>query len=163
MTCDALGSNLGDRAALLRRAASAIAAAVGPIEAQSAVYETPPMYITDQPPFLNAAVRVRTDLTPHAALAALLTIERDLGRARSQRFGPRLIDLDLLLYDDLILDADDLTLPHPRLTERRFALAPLADIAPTWRHPRLGLTASALLSACPDPSPLTLAAPTILP
>jgi 2-amino-4-hydroxy-6-hydroxymethyldihydropteridine diphosphokinase len=159
IACVALGSNLGDRLDTLQRAAAAIAARVGVIEAQSAVYETPPMYITDQPPFLNAALRVRTALTPRTLLEALLSIERDLGRdregAHGQRFGPRPIDLDLLLVEGEVDTTPSLQLPHPRMVERRFVLAPLAEVAPNWLHPTLGRNVRDLLASCPDPSPVT--------
>jgi 2-amino-4-hydroxy-6-hydroxymethyldihydropteridine diphosphokinase len=125
----ALGANLGDRIASLRGAVERLRDAVT-IERLSSVYETEPAYVLDQPRFLNMALRGRTALDPHALLAALKRIERDMGRAAGPRFGPRLIDLDILLYDDLALATADLTIPHPRMAERPFVLAPLAEIAP---------------------------------
>src|SRR5574337_586153 len=108
----ALGSNLGDRAANLRRALESLAPAFT-VEAVSRVYESEPMYVTAQPKSLNMVCRALTSLLPHEALGALKLLERSLGREPSVRFGPRLIDLDLLFYADLILDTPDLRLPHP--------------------------------------------------
>lgn len=127
-----LGSNLGDREAALRGALELLAAEPGvELVAVSAFRETEPVGLVDQPPFLNAAAAVETELGPHALLQRLLAIERALGRRRTgPRFGPRTIDLDLLLYGDLVLDGPRLTLPHPRLHERRFALEPLAELDP---------------------------------
>jgi 2-amino-4-hydroxy-6-hydroxymethyldihydropteridine diphosphokinase len=121
-----LGSNLGDRVANVRRAL----AEVEPARA-SRLLETDPVGYVDQPRFVNAVALVETDLAPRGLLDRLLEIERDLGRTRDgPRFGPRTIDLDLLLYDDLVLDEPGLTIPHPRMHERRFVLEPLAEIAP---------------------------------
>lgn len=100
------------------------------VEAVSALYETPPWGNTDQPRFLNAAVRIETDLEPRAFLDAILSVERELGRERAERWGPRLIDIDILLYGDRAIDEPGLAIPHPRLAERVFALAPLVDVAP---------------------------------
>jgi 2-amino-4-hydroxy-6-hydroxymethyldihydropteridine diphosphokinase len=135
----ALGSNLGDRRANLRRAVEQLEAQVT-IERVSSLYETEPAYVLDQPRFLNAALRGRTRLAPAELLAFLKEIERDLGRQTGLRFGPRLIDLDILLYDDLALVSDALTIPHPRMAERPFVLVPLAEIAPAlippgWTQP----------------------------
>jgi 2-amino-4-hydroxy-6-hydroxymethyldihydropteridine diphosphokinase len=142
----ALGSNLGDRAAALH-AAVAHLEAIMDHPTYSSVYETDPVGYADQGPFLNAAVGGFTTLTPQALLGALLRIEHELGRARSFPNAPRTIDLDLLLYAERILDTPSLTLPHPRMHERAFVLAPLADIAPELRHPRLGRTIAELYAA----------------
>lgn len=130
----ALGSNLGDRRANLASAVEQLRAQVA-IEAISSLYETKPAYLRDQPLYLNAALCGRTQLEPLALLAFLKQIERDLGRVAGPRFGPRVIDLDILLYDDLVLDTDELTIPHLRMAERPFVLVPLAEIAPGLAPP----------------------------
>lgn len=130
----AIGSNLGDRRANLAAAIERLRQHVA-AEEISAVYESEPAYVEDQPRFLNAVLRGRTRLDPHALLAFVKGIERDLGRAPGPRFGPRLIDIDILLYDELALDADALTIPHPRMAERPFVLVPLAEIAPSLVPP----------------------------
>jgi 2-amino-4-hydroxy-6-hydroxymethyldihydropteridine diphosphokinase len=122
-----LGSNLGDRGENLPRALERLGAA-----RVSTIRETDPVGVTEQPRFLNAVAELETDLPPRALLDRLLEIERDLGRDREseERWGPRAIDLDLLLYDDEVIDEPGLTVPHPRLAERRFVLEPLAELAP---------------------------------
>ncbi len=143
-----LGSNLGDRAALLRAALEALAPFVRVMRVSS-VCETAPMYVENQPSFYNLACRAQTRLPPVALLHELKQIERDLGRAPGPRYGPRVVDLDLLLYDDLVLASDALTLPHPRMLERAFVLAPLAEIAPELRHPVARKTIAVLAAALP--------------
>ncbi|MHB8631792.1 MAG: 2-amino-4-hydroxy-6-hydroxymethyldihydropteridine diphosphokinase [Candidatus Limnocylindria bacterium] len=145
----ALGANLGDRRATLRGAVSALGG-LGRLCAVSRLWETGPMYVTDQPPFLNAVVAVDVaDSGPAALVGELQRIERDLGRVAGRRFGPRAIDLDLLLIagSKAVTRDGDVVVPHPRLVERRFALAPLADIAPGEIEPRTGRTIGALLAA----------------
>jgi 2-amino-4-hydroxy-6-hydroxymethyldihydropteridine diphosphokinase len=122
-----LGANLGDREAAIRAAAATL-----PASRLSAIRETEPWGYGDQPPFLNAAAEVETELPPRAFLDRLLEIERSLGRRRDgPRWGPRSIDLDLLLYGDEVVDEPGLTVPHPRLSERVFVLEPLAELAPS--------------------------------
>jgi 2-amino-4-hydroxy-6-hydroxymethyldihydropteridine diphosphokinase len=125
----ALGSNLGDRRAHLAEAVARLGEQLV-VEALSSLYETEPAYVEDQPRFLNAALRGRTTLDPEALLGFAKRVESELGRVAGQRFGPRVVDIDLLLYDQLVLDTPTLTLPHPRMAERRFVLAPLAELAP---------------------------------
>lgn len=144
----ALGSNLGDRSAQLA-AAQARLSAIADIEKRSRIYETAPKYVTDQPAFLNMAILARTDLAPLALLAATQSIEKALGRIPGQRFGPRAIDLDILFYGNEAIDLPELTVPHPRIAERRFALQPLNDIAARFRHPVTGQSVSDMLAALP--------------
>lgn len=145
----ALGANLGDRAVSLRAAIEQLGA-LGVVEAVSPFFDTAPVGYTEQPRFLNAVARLRTNLPPRDLLRGLLEIEAALGRVRTIRWGPRVIDLDLLLYDDAIIDTPDLVVPHPRLHERRFVLEPLAALAPDLAHPVLKRTVSALLGSVTD-------------
>ncbi len=142
----ALGTNLGDRPANLRAAIVALAPQVR-VTAESRIYETEPWGFTEQPSFLNMAIRAETDLPPAELLAFLKRLESDLGRVPTFRNGPRLIDIDILFYDDLILDTPPLVIPHPRLHERDFVLVPLADLAPDLIHPILNQSIRALLDA----------------
>ncbi|MEJ5240086.1 MAG: 2-amino-4-hydroxy-6-hydroxymethyldihydropteridine diphosphokinase [Anaerolineales bacterium] len=145
-----LGTNLGDRLENLRRALECIAAQVHILQLSS-VYETPPWGYTEQPAFLNLVLRAETELEPQALLDFLKSCEKKLGRQPSFRYGPRLIDLDILAYEDRIVETPNLILPHPHLHERAFVLVPLCEIAPDWKHPRLGQRAIELLAAC-DPT-----------
>jgi 2-amino-4-hydroxy-6-hydroxymethyldihydropteridine diphosphokinase len=151
-----LGSNLGDRMRTLQRAAAEIDARVGSVVQRSALYETAPWGVQEQPAFLNQALAVVTELAPEEVLRHLLDIEHELGRVRYERWGARDIDIDMLYYDDLVMDTARLTLPHPRLPERRFALVPLAEIAPELVHPVLRVGTSRLLEQCPDEGEVVL-------
>ncbi|MFO0677145.1 MAG: 2-amino-4-hydroxy-6-hydroxymethyldihydropteridine diphosphokinase [Polyangiaceae bacterium] len=131
------GANLGDRAATLARALSAFAP-VARVSLVSSLYETAPVGPVDQPSFRNGAALVRTEATPLLLLRHLLAIELELGRVRDQRWGPRIVDLDLLWIDGVVVHATNLTVPHPELPRRAFALAPLVEVAPEARDPRTG-------------------------
>ncbi len=147
----ALGANLGDREKNLRDALSKIAETPGvTLSAVSSFLENPAVGgPADSPPFLNAAAEIKTDLPAFGLLNRLWEIERALGRQRREKWGPRTLDLDLLLYGDQTIQSADLTVPHPRLHERRFVLQPLAEIAPDLIVPGMNRTASELLDALP--------------
>ena len=145
------GSNLGERSANLERAIELIGQQVGRVLKVSSVYQTEAWGITDQPEFLNQALLVETILQPEQVLDAILSIERQMGRIRDRKWAERLIDIDLLFYDDQILVRPRLIVPHPFIAARNFVLAPLCEIAPEFRHPVLGLTIKSLLQISPDP------------
>lgn len=144
----ALGGNYGDRLNNLESAIKQLRE-IMTIEAISAIYETEPVGYADQPWFLNAVARVVTLLLPHELLHELQSIETSLGKAISFANGPRTLDLDLLLYDDVIRSSTELDIPHPRMHERRFVLIPLADLAPDAVHPTFGKTINELLATLP--------------
>ncbi|WP_449245678.1 2-amino-4-hydroxy-6-hydroxymethyldihydropteridine diphosphokinase [Desulfobacca acetoxidans] len=142
-----LGANLGDPAAQLDEARRRLAQIDGiEITRVSSYYTTPPVGVLDQPWFVNAVVEIRTRLAPLALLDVLQEIENAMGRIRKERWGPRLVDLDLLLYNTMIIQSPRLVIPHPEMHRRGFVLLPLAEIAPQTRHPVLHKTAATLLA-----------------
>jgi 2-amino-4-hydroxy-6-hydroxymethyldihydropteridine diphosphokinase len=149
-----LGSNLGDRRAMLQRAVDALRAAGVEVEAVAGLWETAPRDLEDQPAFLNSAVRVRSALDPPAMLALVKAVERDLGReAGGVRYGPRPIDCDLLAWGGGAWESADLRIPHERLAERRFAMLPLLDLDPDLRLPDGTVLAEACAAIDPAAQP----------
>lgn len=146
-----LGSNLGDRETYLNNALKLIAEEVGEIKLKSSIYETAAWGKTDQPGFLNLAVEVETNLTPLALLKTVLQIEESLGRVREERWGARLIDIDIILYgSEVVSIADELQIPHPEMQNRKFVMEPLAEIAPDLIHPVLQQSVSEILASLTD-------------
>ena len=135
-----LGSNLGNRKEILDKAIELIIQKIGVIVSQSKDYETKPWGVTDQPDFLNLAITIHTKLKPLEILEQTQAIENQLGRVRKEKWGARLIDIDLMFYGNEIIDEPNLKVPHPLMQERDFALIPLAEIAPDFVHPVLGKT-----------------------
>lgn len=144
-----LGSNLGDRKVNLRRALKMLPPRVQVAE-RSPVYETEPMYLSDQPLFYNMVVRARTELSPVELLQHVKKVEKSMGRARESHNQPRVIDIDILFYNDKIIETEELEVPHPKISERAFVLAPMSDIAPKFIHPVLNISVEKMLSRLPD-------------
>ncbi len=142
---------MGDKAGHIRAALDKLAGLDETnVLARSPLYRTEPVGYTDQDWFVNAAALLETGLAPQRLVRALLEIEAELGRVREERWGPRVIDLDLLFYEQQVIDEAELQLPHPRLHERRFVLTPLADVAPDWLHPLLNMTPGRMLESLPE-------------
>ncbi|MDE3253411.1 MAG: 2-amino-4-hydroxy-6-hydroxymethyldihydropteridine diphosphokinase [Bacteroidota bacterium] len=145
-----IGGNLGNRLAYLQKAGTLIEQNCGNIVHSSAIYETAAWGVRDQPGFYNQALAVKTSLSPENLMRKLLDIEREMGRERTLKMGPRIIDLDILLMDGLTMHTDLLTIPHPALPFRRFALLPLCEIGPELIHPVLHKSIRELLADCTD-------------
>ena len=149
-----IGGNMGNRVEQLQMAVDQIGQRIGQVAQVSALYETAAWGKTDQASFLNQALLVNTDLEPLPLLKELLAIELEMGRERLEKNGPRTIDIDIIFYNDAIIHEPGLLVPHPAMAQRRFVLAPLAEIAPNLRHPQLKQTMRDLLEACTDPLPV---------
>jgi len=143
-----LGSNVGDRAANLNAAIERLRT-LAEVVAVSSFYETQPVEFTDQPWFLNCALKLGTEKMPRQLLAGILDVEQQMGRRRTQKKGPRTIDIDILLFGSSVIDTKGLTVPHPAMHDRRFVLEPLAEIAPEVRHPVFQRTIRELRDALP--------------
>jgi len=145
------GGNLGDRAESLKNAAAMVEKEAGRILTRSHLYETAAWGTTNQPDYLNQALLIETNLTAIELLHTILTIEKQLGRFRQEKYGARIIDIDILFFNSEILKTEQLIVPHPHLQNRRFVLVPMVEIAADYCHPVLNKTMSALLEECPDP------------
>jgi 2-amino-4-hydroxy-6-hydroxymethyldihydropteridine diphosphokinase len=146
-----LGSNIGDRDANLLIAVDRLHSSFGNILRLSSTYVSAPWGKQDQPEFLNSAIQLSTRMTPMSLLSGLKALEGEMGRTKGSLWDKRLIDIDILLFGSSIMATDDLTIPHPHLPDRRFALTPLAEIAPAFVHPVLGRSILQLLEDCLDP------------
>ena len=148
------GGNLGDREKNLSQAYQLIAEQCGHIVALSSLYETAAWGNVDQPSFLNQAIELETKLNARQLIRRLLKIEKIMGRERKEKYSARIIDIDILLFNHEIHDYQFLKLPHPEMQNRRFALEPLAELAPDYIHPALGKSVATLLALCPDSLPV---------
>jgi 2-amino-4-hydroxy-6-hydroxymethyldihydropteridine diphosphokinase len=145
-----IGGNLGNRKENLSKAVSLITEQCGSLTRSSSIYETEAWGKTDQPSFLNQALEISTSLNARQLLRKILKIEKEMGRTRMEKLGPRIIDIDILLFGNEIHDLRFLKIPHPEMQNRRFVLVPLAEIDPTLQHPVLKKTTAELLEECPD-------------
>ncbi|HET7498049.1 MAG TPA: 2-amino-4-hydroxy-6-hydroxymethyldihydropteridine diphosphokinase [Candidatus Eisenbacteria bacterium] len=150
-----IGSNLGDREFLVRKAVESLRQLPQTnVSGVSSLYDTEPVGETEQPPFLNAVAWIETELLPRELLWQMLLIEKRMGRVRSKRWGPRSIDLDLLFYDDELIDEPDLQVPHPEAHRRAFVLYPLLELDPNFRHPVTGETVRRMIQKLPPNPPV---------
>ena len=154
------GGNMGDRLHNLQQAYVLIEKSAGKVTKKSSIYETAAWGYTEQAPFLNQVVCINSELEPEKLLQQLLTIEQELGRKRIEKMGPRIIDIDILFYGNLVVSEAGLIVPHPRIAERRFVLMPLNEIAANFVHPVYYKTVSDLLILCPDPLDVKIYQPT---
>ncbi len=148
-----IGGNIGDRPRNLQMAATLIAARAGRITRESALYETAPWGDVQQPDYLNQGLQIETEMAAPELLDALLQVEKEIGRVRRMKWGARVIDIDLIFFNNEVITLPQLKVPHPQMQNRRFVLAPLGEIIPDWVHPILQLTVAQLLDACADPLP----------
>jgi 2-amino-4-hydroxy-6-hydroxymethyldihydropteridine diphosphokinase len=149
-----LGSNLGDRNSHLTYGRQEISRAIGEIITISSIYKTAAWGNQNQPAFYNQVIEIKSVLPPQEMLSELLKIEKNAGRVREERWGPRTLDIDILFYGNVVIESDTLTVPHPRIADRRFTLLPLSEIAPDLIHPVTGQTISEILRVCPDNLPV---------
>ncbi len=145
-----LGGNLGNRVQNLSKALEALQQDIGTVQKKSSIYETAAWGITDQPNFLNQVVIIKTHLTAQEVIKKIFIIEKQLGRERLIKMGPRLIDIDILFYDNKIIEEENLIIPHPRIQERKFVLEPLNEIIPNYIHPIINKSVQLLLQECTD-------------
>jgi 2-amino-4-hydroxy-6-hydroxymethyldihydropteridine diphosphokinase len=148
-----IGGNLGDRTGHLKQAVEQIDRLVGKVEKISALYETAAWGVVEQPDYLNQGLEVSTEMDALTLLHTVLEIERKIGRIRQQKWGARVIDIDVIFYNDEIINLPELKIPHPQLQNRQFVLIPLQEIIPDWQHPVLHKNISTLLQQCTDPLP----------
>lgn len=149
------GGNMGEREMYLQQAIKLVEECAGRVQTLSSIYETAPWGKTDQPAFLNQVLCIETILNPEDLLIVLLDIERKIGRQRHEKMGPRIIDIDILFYNNLVLETENLIIPHPQIAFRRFVLTPIMEIAPGFVHPVLKKSITTLLENCPDTLPVS--------
>jgi 2-amino-4-hydroxy-6-hydroxymethyldihydropteridine diphosphokinase len=145
-----LGSNLGDRNSNLNYARQEISRSIGEIVTVSSIYKTAAWGNTEQPDFYNQVIEISSALTPEKMLFSVLEIEKNAGRVRDEKWGPRVIDIDILFYNDTVISTERLIVPHPRIPDRKFTLLPLSEIAGGFKHPVTGKTVNEMLALCTD-------------
>lgn len=148
-----IGGNLGDRTGHLQQAVEQIDKLIGKVEKKSALYETAAWGHVEQPDYLNQALLVSTEMDARTLLETVLDIEHNIGRIRRQKWGARVIDIDIIFYNDDVINQPDLKVPHPQMQFRQFVLVPLREILPDWQHPVLHQSVSTLLENCTDELP----------